>query len=184
MGSDFDPDSVLWNKPAHVVAVPGALAIQEYFERIEWLSMPGDRMAYAPHLSWSMLPGVPAKRVLFQFGKGDLRAVNPTETAAVLAANMQQTTSFYRHDLAREIWPDLNPDGHLYAFKNLPAAYGATNRFGQYVIASLALQQQAGFLASGGTAIPNVNVFTQLWFGKILFETPPEKLPEDMNIQP
>ena len=118
--TDFASDSVLCNQPAHVVSVPGAPAIQEYFERIEWLSMPGDQMAYAPHLSWSTLPGVPAKRVLIQFGKGDLRAVNPTETALVLSANMQQTTSFYRHDLAREMWPDLNPDGHLYALRISP----------------------------------------------------------------
>jgi hypothetical protein len=182
--NDFDPDYVLRYQPTHAITVPGALEIQEFFERIEWLSMPGDQMAYAPHLQSSTLPGVPIKRVLFQFGKGDRRAVNPTATALVLAANMRETTSFYRHDLARAIWPDLTPEAHFYAFKLLPPAYGTTNPFGQYVIASLALQQQAGFLASGGAAIPNVNIFSQLWFGKNLFETPPARLPEDLNFLP
>jgi hypothetical protein len=39
------------------------------------------------------LPGVPLKRVLFQYPTGDTVVPNPTETALVHAANMRETTS-------------------------------------------------------------------------------------------
>jgi hypothetical protein len=179
-GTDFDPDYVLRYRPPEIIDVPGALAIQEFFERFEWLAMPGDPIAYAPHLRWSTLPGVPIKRVLFQYGRGDRTLPNPAETALVRAANMRDTTSLYRHDLARTLWPDLIPNAHLFLFRTLPPVY-MTNPFGQYVMASLALDQQAGFLASGGTVIPNENVWSRMWFGLDLFETPPAFLPEDLG---
>jgi hypothetical protein len=51
---------------------------------------------------------------------------------------------------------------------------------GQHLIAMLAQEEGAGFLASHGTVIPDMNFWTQLWFGVDLFETPPEFLPEDL----
>ena len=62
-----------------------------------------------------------------------------------------------------------------------PVCVAARGRLPQYLIAELAQQQAAGFLASDGTVIPDVNFWSRMWFGVDLFETPPETLPEDLN---
>jgi hypothetical protein len=88
-----------------IIGVPGALAIQEFFEREEWLMMPGEPMAYMPHLWSSTLSGVPMKRALFQYAKSDTVLPNPAQTALVRAGNLRETTSFYRHDMAMKVFP-------------------------------------------------------------------------------
>jgi hypothetical protein len=181
-GATFDDDYVLRYRPVEIIDVPGSLAIQEYFEREEWLMMPGDPFAYAPHLWSSTLAGVPMKRVLFQYAKGDEVCPNPTETALVRAANLRETTSFYRHDLAMKLFLKLNPAGHYYSIPDgsqFPAL--KSDPLPQYLIAMLAQEQAAGFLASHGTLIPDVNFWSKLWFGVDLFETPPKFLTEDLN---
>jgi hypothetical protein len=177
-GASWDDDYVLRYRPVEIIDVPGAVAIQEFFEREEWLQMPGDPLAYAPHLKSSTLPGVPIKRVLFQYAKGDTVVPNPTETALVLAANMRETTSFYRHDLAMKLFPKLRPEGHYYT---IPAGISSTDPLGQYLISWLAQEEPAGFLASHGTVIPDVNIWSRMWFGVDLFEAPPKSLTEDLN---
>jgi len=181
-GASFDEDYVLRYRPVEIIDVAGALAIQEYFERYEWLMMPGDPLAYAPHLWSSTLAGVPIKRVLFQYPKGDTVVPNPTETALARAANLRETTSYYRHDLALKLFPKLNPNAHYYSIPYFPAFFTIkTDPLAQYLIAMLAQEQAAGFLASHGTLIPDVNFWSKLWFGVDLFETPPKFLTEDLN---
>jgi hypothetical protein len=181
-GTTYDEDYVLPNHPVEIIDVPGALAIQEAFERLEWLQLTGDATAYAPQLLSSTLMGVPLKRVLFQYAKGDSVISNPAETALSRAANMRESTSYYRHDLARQLFPKLNPAGHYFSIPNMSlfAAF-ATDPLPQYLIAMLAQGQAAGFLASGGTVIPDVNIWTRLWFGMDLFETPPQALTDELN---
>ncbi|MCL4794194.1 MAG: hypothetical protein KJZ84_06510 [Bryobacteraceae bacterium] len=53
----------------------------------------------------------------------------------------------------------------------------STGLAGHYLITP-ALQQQADFIASGETAIRDMNPYSRLIFGRNLFETP-EILPED-----
>jgi hypothetical protein len=179
-GNSYDEDYALRYRLEEIIDVPGAVAIQEFFERCEWLTMPGDPLAYAPHLKSSTLPGVPIKRVLFQYPKGDRVVPNPTETALVRAANMIETTSYYRHDLARGLFPKLNPAGHFYSMLTT-APFFPSDPLGQYLIAMLAQEEGAGFLASHGTVIPDMNVWSQLWFGVDLFERPMAFLTEDLN---
>ncbi len=45
----------------------------------------------------------------------------------------------------------------------------------------LAQEQQATSLGNCGTVIPDVNVWSKMWFGVNLFETAPEVLTEDLN---
>ncbi len=180
-GASFDDDYVLRYRPVEIIDVPGALAIQEFFERGEWLTMPGNPFAYAPHLWSSTLAGVPMKGVLFQYAKGDTVTPNPTETALVRAANLRETTSFYRHDLAMKLFPRLNSAGHFYSIPDISLFALATDPVPQFLIAMLAQEQAAGFLASHGTEIPDVNIWTKLWFGVDLFEAPPKFLTEDLN---
>lgn len=170
---DYDYDWPLRYQPVRILSVPGAVALQEYLERLEWSWMPGDPVGFAPHLRWSTLPGVPMKRVLFQFGIGDTTFPNPCQSNLVRAANMRETTSVYRHDLALAIAPELpkNPHGLWTLGSSTPA--------GQVV--SLATRREmAGFLASGGTHVPDVNQLVRPLFGMDLFETP-QFLPEVLN---
>jgi hypothetical protein len=171
-GQDFDDDYVLRYRWAKVISVPGAVQIQELFERLEWLAMPGDPIAYATHLWSSTLPGVPMKRVLFQFAKGDETVPNPASTNLVRAANLREMTSFYRHDLARAMAPQLPEDPHGFV-ANLTS-------FPALTIALAAQRQIVEFLAGEGTSVPDVNDLVRPMFGKNLFEVP-EVLTEDLN---
>lgn len=181
-GTTYDEDYVLRDQPVEIIDVPGAVAIQEVFERLEWLQLPGDPTAYATHLWTSTLWGVPLKQVLFQYPKGDTVVPNPAETALARAVNQCDRRMFYRHDLSRKLFPKLNPAGHYYSMPDLslfPAL--TTDAMAQYIIAALAQDQAAGFLSSGGSVVPDVNIFSRLWFGIDLFETPPKVLTEELN---
>ena len=72
--------------------VPGALPIQAAFEATDWIGMLGDPLSYAVHLQIAPLSGVPAKKILVQFGVGDLEVPNPTESALVRAGGLQSST--------------------------------------------------------------------------------------------
>ena len=65
--------------------------------------MLGDPLSYAAHLKSEPLPGIPAKRILVQFGLGDLEVTNPTESALVRAGALQPATWMLRTDLAAAI---------------------------------------------------------------------------------
>ena len=168
---DYDYDWPLRYQPVRITSVPGAVALQEYLERLEWIFMPGDPLGYAPHLPSSTLPGVPIKRVLFQIGIGDTVLPNPCQTNLVRAANLRETTSLYRHDLALAVAPDLPKNPHGLWSLSTPAGE---------VIARAAQREMAEFLASGGARVPDVNHLVRPMFGKDLFEVP-RFLPEGLN---
>ena len=110
------------------------------------------------------------KRTLFQFARGDLV---PNLTAVVLAANLREMTSVYRHDLARALVPALaEMEPHYFLF---PVGSPA-----QIAIALAGQQQIAAFLASEIWAVPDVNAMLRQVFGKDLFETP-ALLPENLD---
>jgi hypothetical protein len=93
--------------------VAGAMAIQEFFDHIEWVSQAGSPVAYAPHIRKAPLPAVPARNVLYVILKGDQTAPNPTATAIVRAGELPDRTMYYRHDLAVLDYglQDTNPHG-------------------------------------------------------------------------
>lgn len=94
-------------------SVTGAMAIQEVFERFEWVSQAGSPVAYAAHLRKAPLRDMPVKNVVYVILKGDQTAPNPTATAIVRAGEMADRTMYYRHDLAVLDFPTLprNPHG-------------------------------------------------------------------------
>jgi hypothetical protein len=94
--------------------VPGAMAIQELLENMEWVAQAGSPVAYVAHLRRAPLPGMPAKSVIFQFAKGDLGAANPNTTAILRAGGLADRTLYYRHDLARTEIPSLSPNAHMF----------------------------------------------------------------------
>jgi pimeloyl-ACP methyl ester carboxylesterase len=173
-GFSFDPDYPLRYEPAHVISIPGAVPIQEFYERAEWYGMSGDAIAYAPHLKSSTLPGVPIKSVLWQMPRGDQTVPNPAGTNLIRAANMRESTRIYRHDIARALIPQLPANPHTFLTDSSPAP--------ALLIALAAQLQIAGFLASDGAVIPDVNPNLSSVFPQPLFETP-AFLPEDPAFQ-
>jgi hypothetical protein len=153
--------------------VPVAMAIQQVFDNWEWVSQPGNPVAYAPYLREDPLPGVPAKSVIIQFAKGDQNVENPTTTAFLRAGNLEEQATYYRHDLVFAENPGLpaslkNPHTFL---GQITSNYPAIIRD----IAWGAQAQIAEFFASDGTDTihPSPERF---------FETPIQgPLPEGLN---
>jgi hypothetical protein len=173
-GPDFDGAFTLRNQPVRIIDVPGAIAIQELVERIAWNNMLGDPLPYAAHLSWSALPGVAAKPVLFQFALGDQSQPNPTESDMVRAANLRDMVSLFRTDAALKTpGAVLSPDPHDFAFdlSTSPAAV---------VVARAFQAQMALFFAGDGRSVPYVNDLVRIPFLRDLFLVP-KALPDDLN---
>jgi hypothetical protein len=104
----------LRDEAVRVNAVPGAIAIQEYFERWEWSSMSGDALGYVRHLRKAPLSGVPAKSVIMQFALGDQVVPNPTSTALIRAGALTDRTTYFRTDLAVAANPLVPKDPHIF----------------------------------------------------------------------
>jgi hypothetical protein len=149
--------------------VAGAMEIQKVLDDNTWASLSGDALAYAPHLRKAPLPGVPAKSVIIQFGKGDQSGPNPTQTALVRAGDLADRTTYYRNDLAYAEDPGLPKNPHHFMDRILDQNQLAVQ------IALAAQDQIATFFASDGRTIihPEPARF---------FEVPIKgPLPEDLN---
>jgi Bacterial Ig-like domain len=176
-GNTWDEDYPLPNQPVRVVTLPGALAIQEAFERIEWLGMSVDPLSFASR--------VRPRPVLFQIARGDRSMPNPASSALVQAAGTQASTWMYRHDLARATGADLpaNPHPFLVLFVNLDGGAVELPSIAGLAISIDAQQQLAGFFASDGRTIPDANNFSRLLLGLPAFEVP-SSLPFDLGFTP
>jgi hypothetical protein len=121
----------------------GALDIQAYFDRAEWLSQPANPVAFAPYLRLAPLQGVGAKAVLYQWATGDRTVPNPTTAALLRAGLLQPASSLYRHD----------PAGVSERFKN-PHAFLIWTMFPEvHAIGRAAQEQVARFFVSAGRQI-------------------------------
>ena len=169
----YDEDGVLPGQAPHTVRLAGAMAIQNVFENLEWLSMQGDPMAFAPHLS---LP------VLWQFARADRTMPNPATANLIKAAGGLSRTWEYRHDLARAKAPDLplNPHPYLALFVSLNGSAIQLPGLDGLSITLDAQQQMAGFFTADGAAIPNPNLVSFLFFGFPVFQQP-AALPTDFG---
>lgn len=129
-----------------VNTVTGAMEIQEFMDRREWVGLAGDPLGYAAHVRKTPLAGVRAKSMIVQFGKGDMNAPNPTETALVRAGDLADRVTFYRHDsvLAEDSTLDKNP--HQFLIRVVGNA-------GERRIALAYQGQIAAFFASGGNEV-------------------------------
>ncbi|HEY2015037.1 MAG TPA: Ig-like domain-containing protein [Bryobacteraceae bacterium] len=181
-GNAYDEDYVLPNQPLKVTTVPGAIAIQNVFEMLEWLGIEGDPIAFAPHLKPSPLAGVPARPILVQFARGDRTVPNPANSMLIRAAGLQANAWEYRHDLARAQAPDLPLDPH--PFMELFVSLGGSGiqlpTAAGLAISLDAQQQIAGFLTADGATIPDPNFLVRLILGIPVFENP-AVLPWDLG---
>jgi uncharacterized protein (TIGR03437 family) len=171
-GGDFDDNYVLRDQPVRLSQVPGAIDIQEALERVEWIQMNGDPLGYASHIRASPLRGVPPRPALWQFARGDRTVPNPATSNLIRAARMRESSVVYRHDLAREVVPSLPDNPHIFLSEfRSPAGLA---------VALAAQSQLAGFFASNGATIPNVNPKITPVFNRDLFFIP-ATLPEDLG---
>lgn len=122
----------------------GALDIQAYFDRAEWLSQSANPVAFAPYLKLVPLPGVGPKAVLYQWAVGDLTVPNPTTSALLHAGLLEPVSSLYRHDLVSGLSERFkNPHGFL-TWLGSPEVHA---------IGRAAQEQVARFFVSGGRQI-------------------------------
>jgi hypothetical protein len=119
-------------------SVTGSMAIQQLFERVEWVSQAGSPVAWARHLRKAPLGGTAAKNVLYVVFKGDQTAPNPTTTAILRAGALADRTMYYRHDLARLDAPSLPRNPHGFEIDSVAPEY---------------LQLEAIFFVSDGTQV-------------------------------
>ena len=124
----------------------GALELQAFFDRAEWLTQPANPVAFAPYLKQAPLPGVGPKAVLYQWAVGDRTVPNPTTAALLRAGQLQPVSSLYRHD----------PAAVSERFKD-PHAFLTWTAFPEvYAIGRAAQEQVARFFVSGGRQIEPV----------------------------
>jgi hypothetical protein len=173
-GSTYNEDYVFPGQPAHVTTVQGAIAIQNELETLEWLSMSGDPIAFAPHLRLAPLAGSAARPILMQFALGDMTMPNPATSGLISAGGLIGSTWEYRHDLARVKTPDLPADPHPYLVLFVNLEGGAIQLPGAdgLVISLDAQTQIAGFFGADGASIPDPNNLSLLLYGIKLFEIP------------
>jgi hypothetical protein len=135
-GTTYDIQSPVTND------VAGAVEIQKLLDNTGWVFQSGSAPAYASYLRKAPLPGVPAKSVIIQYGKGDMTVPNPVETAVVRAGDLADRTTFFRNDLAFAENPQLpkNPHGFM----------TSTNILAARSIAVAAQGQIAAFFVSDG----------------------------------
>lgn len=125
---------------------PGALAIQAYFARTEWLTQSANPVAFAPYLRQAPLPAVGPKAVLYQWAVGDLTVPNPTTATLLDAGLLWPVSSLYRHDLLGLSDRLADPHGFL-TWTGVPEGYA---------IGRAAQEQVARFFVSGGRRIEAV----------------------------
>ena len=157
-GTDFNENLPLRDQSPLINTVPGADAIQELFDRREWVFQPGNPVAYAPYIRKEPLRGVPQKSTIFQNSKGDQIVSNPTSTALIRAGELADVETFYRNDLAVAADPLVSktPHNFLNLFPFPP--------FTEPLVKAIALDAQeqiATFFESDGDTIinPDPNFF-------------------------
>jgi hypothetical protein len=160
------------DQPAVINDIPGAIAIQDLLDRLEWVMQPGEVAAWSPHLRARPLDGLQAKEVLIQLAKGDKQTPNPTTSAFLRAGGLADVASYFRNDLAFAANAALPKDPHQFWY-NIFTSPTAT------AIAVAAEEQAAAFLASGGVQIVDPDGSGSM------FETPiAGPLPEDLSYIP
>jgi len=167
----FTENLPLRDQPVLTNTVPGAIKIQDFIDRSEWVAQSGNPLAYAPHIRKEPLRGLVPKPIIVQFAKGDATVANPTNSSLIRAGELTDYTTYYRNDLAFAANPAVPKNPHTFL----------TN-IGSAVTAPMALAAQAQiaiFFASDGATVIDPDGAGPL------FETPiAGPLPEELNFIP
>jgi hypothetical protein len=167
----FNENLPLRNQPPLINNVPGAIDIQEFFDRLQWVEQAGDSVPYAPHIRKQPLNGVAAKPLIVQIAKGDGTVPNPTNSALIRAGDLRDRTTYFRNDLAFAANAAIPKNPHTF-LTNLMIPASAP-------LAIATQGQIATFLASDGALTIDPDGAGPL------FETPiVGPLPETLNLLP
>ena len=181
-GATYKDDYALPGKPVKTLTVAGAIAIQNAFETVEWLSMSGDPLAYAPHIRLAPLAGNTAKPALIQFARGDQTVPNPANSLLIRAGGFEASAWLYRHEVARARDATLPANPHAFLMFFLGTAEGQIqlpDQTGQLISLSAQLQIADFFSAGGATISDPNNALLTLFVGRV-FEHP-ASLPWDLG---
>ncbi len=130
--------------------IPGAMDIQQWFDRAAWAAQAYNPVAYSMHLRRKPLPGVPVRPVLLQLAFGDQASHNPDNATILRASGLADRTTLFRNDLAIAEHPKMprNPHGFM-ANGNL------IDQGDPFVLAIMrgAQEQIAEFFASDGARV-------------------------------
>jgi pimeloyl-ACP methyl ester carboxylesterase len=94
----------------------GAIAIEKFFEDVEWAMQSADAVVYARYLRKDPLPHVGPKSVLIQFARTDQSVPNFATAALIRTGELADRTVLYRHDLAYADNHALPKNPHGFAF--------------------------------------------------------------------
>ncbi len=143
---NFAENMPLRDQPPVINTVAGALDIQQYLDRAQWVTQAGNPVSYAPYIRKQPLAGHAAKPVIVQFAKGDVTVPNPTSSAIVRAGALADRVTYFRNDLAYAANPAGVPKNPHTFLTNIGGA-------GTVGYAVAAQTQIALFFASGGTMV-------------------------------
>jgi dienelactone hydrolase len=174
----FNENIPLRNLPPLVNAVPGAAAVAEAIDNLEWVAIAGDPLGYARHVRAEPLAGNRPKPLIFQFARGDMTVPNPTSAALVRAGEFQDRVTFFRNDLF--VQQQQAAGASVAVLNGLRNPHGFIGSIvGVRAPTALAAQMQiAMFFASNGTVTVDPDGAGPL------FETPIGTLPEDLGFLP
>jgi Bacterial Ig-like domain len=174
-GEDFREDLPLRGDPPVVGPSAGALTIQEYLARVEWLGRRGDPLAYARHLRVAPLAGQREKRVLLQVAWGDGVVPNPTTAALVRVGQLGEMTSLLRADRVADAVPAELAEPHGFLLRA-----GAGGVVG--AIARAAQEQVARFFRADGERVWDPDEAEPPPFREPLFEVPASAIPDRASV--
>ncbi len=174
---EFHEDLPLRNEPPVIAPAPGALAIQEYLARAEWLGRRGDPVAYARYLRAAPLSGLEPKPVLVQFALGDRIVPNPTTSTLVRAGQLTDATTLLRYDRVAGTLPEELAEPHTFLLR-----IGAPGLAG--MLARAAQEQVARFFGSDGAALWDPDEALPASSPGPVFEVPAGSLPEGVGVAP
>jgi hypothetical protein len=165
----YDENKPLRDRPIVVNDVPGAIAIQEAFERHEWGQQSGQSpLPWLPHLRSSPLAGNESKSLIVQLNDMDQNVPQPTASAILRVDDLVQRSMWYRHDVA--FAEDGGMPKNPHAVPVSPADGNAT-----FAAVSRELQRVAAtFFASDGADIPPLRPDLAHLFELPLLDPPPE----------
>ncbi len=146
---DFAESIPLFDDPPVKQPEPGALEIQDFFDRVEWLNQSANPVAFAPYLLQAPLG--PARPVLVQWAVGDRTVPNPTTDSILRAVDLYLWSSVYHHELAAAALPER--------FRNNPHGFLTWNIYPDVADLARAAQEQAArFFLSDGKRIDQVDL--------------------------
>ena len=111
---DFTESTPVFGEPPVKEPARGALEIQDFFDRVEWLNQSANPVAFAPYLVQAPLG--PLRTVLVQWAVGDRTVPNPTTDSILRAGDLYLWSSVYHHERVAATLPErfrANPHGFL-----------------------------------------------------------------------